>query len=902
MSKKFTRLTAASIGALMCCTMLTACPKKPDPTPEPPTPVVPEEEYVIQVTAPSAVTWSLDKTKAKKGEEVTLTISKVAAGVSIKSVTYNNKDLTGKDGVYKFTMPNRSVAVLITCSVEGDVVIEGDITAQLTPVSGQEGLFVARGVQATGLSSKSKFNWIISSGSEKTKCEVLDLDETKSFADICMITGSTSEYNFDISNGYTYDFYYDSNNSECPCYVQRTGYDKLPTNAKQLEALFIVGPAVRSEYAVYPDDLVGVHYEINDRSTDDVIQQQYDWSLYENGLSFAKVTSSSGFEDDEDMYVYKKYDSAKNTYQLVDTYPYKSGAKIINDDRYRPSDNNYGPISGTYNVIDEDDYGHRYDISRRSVERNVKTSAHMPNYYLERELMYAYRVGFQTDDGVSFNDIQITPSEKDSLGNGTVTLNSIKEYDSTKTGGASVTVRQEAYKYTVTVNVNARSEITAVNYKEVHFDAESWDFSSHDAKVGNKGTTLKTVKASYTYGSKATGTPNYGDFKLSDWFITSISNVQLWNGKIKDDESKNAGKSIVGINDTVSLYDSYTHDFNPLMLNKKYYAPATALDFWQYAPVASSNEAVIAHCANNAAYEMTALTEGSATLTINSHVAGQGPTIELPVQVTATSLVREFYMTQYEKNSPVEGAIYTTIKGGGTYRYYINPFPYDAALKYHPVSSNTSLLTVDSADNATVLVINASGAKNITSTQTVTVTLEAEYQWQDNAHTKRFSPTVLTFTIIPGDINPIGKWTHIDKTAFPNTYVTFTNEAYTGTVEAGMEGAKKATIHDDYYDNSGVLKSSDNYDFYYTYNDGQLKVVLYNIDMQYDPLNFGNNPKDFYLDFQYQSTTGHYLMYLGYIDEVDTEAGVTWYYSIIGGSDSGYDNSESLAYAPFERK
>lgn len=897
---KIKSIATVALVALTGSCLLAGCKHNPD---KPVDPVVEEEEYVIQVTAPSAVTYSLSHQKAKKGEEVTLTISEVAAGVTVKSVVLNNKTtLESKDGgkTYKFEMPNRSVSILITAAVDGDVVIEGDITAKLEPVSGQEGLFVARNVKANGAEARSKFDWVIKDGDKKTACEVLDLDETKSFADICMRTGSASEYNFDISNGYTYDFYYDSNNSESPCYVQRVGYSSLPTNVAQLQTLFITGPAVRSEYAVYPDNYVGAHYEINDRSTEDVITQVYNWDLYENNLSFATVESTSGFDDDETMYVYKKYDTEKQQYKLVDTYPYKSGSKIINDDRYRPTDNNYGPQAGTYNVMSGDDYGHRYDISERNVSRSVRTSAHMPNYFVERELMYAYRVGFQSDDGVAYSDIKITSTEPASDGSATVNVETVKEYDTTKTGGATTETRQEGYKYTVAIGVNARSEITSINYKEIFFDAESWDFSSHTNKTTSKGTTLKTIKATYTYGSKKTGTPDYGDFKLEDYFITSISGIQLWNDKIDDATSKSQGKSIVGLNDVISLYDSYVYDFNPLMKNKKYYAPETALDFWQYAPISSTNEAVISKTGSNASYEMTALAEGEATLTIGSHVEGQGPTVELPVKVQATSLVRDFYMVSAPGCEVPEGAEYSTVKAGGTYKFAVSAFPNDAALKYHAVSDNTSLLKVTSSDNAPILVIDCSGAASISSTQTVHVTMESDYQWMDTAHTKRYTPTVFTFTIIPGDINPVGKWTHLDTTNFPNTYVKFTTTAYTGTVVAGMEGALQGTIHDDVYV-SGVLKSSDNYNFYYTFKDGNLKVVLYEIDMQ-DAAGWSTNPKDYFLDFQYQSTTGHYLMYLGEIDEVDNEAGITYYNSIIGGSNSGYDNSETLAYAPFERK
>ena len=91
-----------------------------------------EEKYVIKVVAPSSISYSLNKTKAKKGEQVVLTITNVASGYSIKDVTLNTSTtLVGEDGVYTFTMPNRSAIINITVSVSGEVIISGDIAAVL---------------------------------------------------------------------------------------------------------------------------------------------------------------------------------------------------------------------------------------------------------------------------------------------------------------------------------------------------------------------------------------------------------------------------------------------------------------------------------------------------------------------------------------------------------------------------------------------------------------------------------------------------------------------------------------------------------------------------------------------------------------------------------------------------
>ena len=140
-----------------------------------------EEEYVINVTAPTGITYTLSKEKAKAGESVTLTITSVPESYSIKTVTVNGTAVSGTNNVYTFVMPNRSVTISITCDVIGDVTISGDFAAVLEEQD--DGTYVARDVEVQGTGT-ALFSYYIASGSEKIKLNVMSVDRLKCFADL----------------------------------------------------------------------------------------------------------------------------------------------------------------------------------------------------------------------------------------------------------------------------------------------------------------------------------------------------------------------------------------------------------------------------------------------------------------------------------------------------------------------------------------------------------------------------------------------------------------------------------------------------------------------------------------------------------------------------------------------
>ena len=170
MKKNLKRLVLIAASALLITGCNNSSTTSSDTTSDTTTnssPVTPQpEKYKISVTVSSGITYKLSTEYAEAGEEVTLTITSVGEGISIKSVVLNgNKELVGNDDktIYKFTMPDQSARIVISLSISGDVVIEGDIVASLTldPVTG---IYCAKNVKAEGSKAYSKFNYVIAIG------------------------------------------------------------------------------------------------------------------------------------------------------------------------------------------------------------------------------------------------------------------------------------------------------------------------------------------------------------------------------------------------------------------------------------------------------------------------------------------------------------------------------------------------------------------------------------------------------------------------------------------------------------------------------------------------------------------------------------------------------------------
>ena len=872
--------------------VLTGCGGS-DPTPVTPPEVLPDEyNILVKSSNDDAFTYELNKTKAEEGTSIVFKILTIRDGFEVKSVKANKTELTaGSDGkTYTFSMPDRSVTIFVEFSVTGDIVLAGEVVANLE----KEGdIYVARNVKVSGTQSDAKFSFVVKSESgETTNLSVLDLDESKSFGTIRM-TGD-KDYVLSVGTGATYDFYFDpdANPEYGRCYIQRVGYDTLPTTTAGLEKLLITSKTVRSEYSIYPTGYRGAHFEIGDNTTEDAVYLNYDYKLYENNVSFAKVVDLTPMSDKDPMYVYKSYDEANDRYTVVDTFEKYQGKMMINDDYYRPSYNNNTAYSGVFDVMEGDDWGYRFKINEKNAYRNVVNSAHMPHYFLEREFYYAYRSGFDSDSGVSWSKIDIVPTAN-ADGTFSVSLDSIKEINTNSTGGIGESI-ECAYVYDADMTFTKAGALTSLTYREKLFDSDKWDFAAHEAKTGQKGTTIKTINATYEYGNPYSGAPSDPDFNLSDYFISSFNadNIQFFNTKLSDRHDVNEGKSYVGINDYIYLVDD-EGDYNSLLVNKKnLFTPATALDLWEYAPVVSSNEDVIAHKDTDVYYQMSASNIGKSTLTFNNHVDGTGTSFDLEVNVDYGSLLRYFYLMEID--SPITTAQSASVRAGGVYQYYVKPSLSTAPSNYHPVSENPSLLQVTSPDNSPIITIDVSSeaAKALTQSTVVKVYMQSDY-YDGPTHSAEKEP--LEFTILTAAADPTGTW-KVNSPDMPNTKAVFTTEAYDD------KGNLKGYILDDYYDSTGKFLGTDMYYFYYKFNNGVLTVKVYDFDVEsWDSTGYTAN--DFYLDFVYEPTSTTYYVFLCVFEYLpDYES--YWYGALIGDFGEGVTQSYDLdvcRYTPFQK-
>ena len=881
--------TILTLTALMTLGLLTGCSnsnKSSNPSSGGGNNDNPPEENItfkIMVTAPTGVTYTIDKTTAAKDEEVTLTITGVGEGYAISEVTLNsNKTLTSSDDkTYTFKMPNQSAAVAISVAVTGEVVINGDFAVKLTK-NATTGIYEAKGVKVTN-GSKASARFYYQVGDTKLGC--LDLDETISFGDIQICY--ENDYALTVATNCTYDFYYDpSKANDEPCYIQRVGVDVLPTTVSELSSLLLTSPTVRYEHAMYTGDLVSIHYEMINKDGDtaqDTIRQNYDWKKYKNNVSLGTAYNT---DDDETMYVYRAYDEDKELYTVVDNYRKYEGSLIANDDPYRESYNNNEYYSAKYEIIEGDDYDYqRFYRNLRHTLRDVNTSAHMPGYYVEREFMYAYRVGFTADE-LTYSNINIVPTQNND-GTFSIAVDTIAEYDSYE--GTYTSDIHQGNVFDLDLTFDARGALTSVNYTKTVYSKDLWNFTKHAANTGAKGNKVINLKATYTYGEAS----EECTFDTTPYFIKSFDKLQFINSSLDlTNAQKNSGKSYLKLSDYLYILDTDAVE-NTAMVSCEF-SPSTALDLWQYAPTSSSNEDILIKGASDTYNQMHTEGLGDVQVTFTNHLTGSGAGTSktIDVNVSATQGVWYFYIYgDYSGNyAEIETASSANVKAGGVYKYKLGAFRSDAPCVYHAVSDN-SILKVTSADNSKELVIDVTGATKITETVKVSVTMESDYYDTD------FKPTVLTFYVLPMDLNPVGNWTAVDTANYPNTTMKFTTEAYEEVV-----GAYKGVVVDEYYE-GGESQGIDTYYFYYTYANGTLKATIYAIDVTYQAnlSEEGYGVSDFVIDFYYEASTGYYGLYIGiYVYDSDYEE---YYYDFDAiGSASEADSYTAIGtYVAFKK-
>lgn len=842
------------IGLLTAALLISGCsgnsgeqttgePTTTEPVPSPVDPLV-DEEYSVIVKSPAAVTYTLNKQKAKFNEEIVLTITSVSSSFSIKDVRLNGALLTAEtDGVtYKFSMPNRSASIIIRVSVEGDVVTDGDFAVAFNEVSPD--IFEATAAVPAEIGNTAKFNVVIGD----VKLRTTDLDYSTSFGDISCILGRHSDYSYEVATGSTYKLIYDTNKNEMPLSIKRVSVQVLPQSPDALASILVDGYAIFSEPAMFVDDLIGISYDSLDKTVElSSYHHNYSWNKFSDDKTFAKVYDVD--DPDNEMYIYRSYDRANKTYTVVDSYPLKVGSLTVNDYRYREGYNAYGAYSARYDVIEGDDYGHRFAQTDWKVVRDLNCSAHQPAYLLEHEIWYSYR--------------------HSGLASLSITSEAISGGFKTSIDSCFESTTGEAVVYDADFTFDVRGAVKTLLYKEVRYTDAQWDTSTHAPKSHQIGYTQRRINATYTYGEATTAfDPSEFGFDVSDYFISSIDTYKYVNSKLATYATND--DSYIGFEDPLFIEDN---EGNRPSAVTYHCTPETALDTWQYGPVASSDTNVIAKQPTDLYYQMTPTNEGTATVTFSNHVEApsiQGATIDVVVHVIATESIRSFYFDQVwndrsysQHNSWHEAIVYAN----GHYKFRLNSSPSAAPVVYHAVSSDPSKLTITSPDNSRDLVIDTTGANGITENVMVNITFES------GRYDSTSSPTVFNIYIMPAQASPIGTWKSMDY----DSYAYFTEEAYGDSLIYF-----KGYITDHYIDTEGVDHGTDTFYFYYSYNGAYIDAYIYAMDIQ-----TGSTPSvsDMYLEFSYSPSNGHYGIFLA---ETETEDDIVYYNPILGVVDETY--------------
>ena len=844
----------------------------------PDTPVQPggddeEEKYVIRVTAPGGVNYSLDKQEAAKGETVTLTINSVESGVTIKSVTMNSSTLSSTDGghTYSFTMPNQSALINIEVEVSGEVTLVGEVSAALTQEA--SGIYVARNVAVPiGSTKMAKFSYRVG---ESTILGSAELDEDKCYADVTFYYGSG--YSLEIARGFTYDFFYDPS-AQLSCYVRRVSVDYLPSTEEGLEALF--DGSYRSESTVNYDNLKGYTYKITDRSDSaNPYKIQETMKVYENNVMYNEI------EDifDEKSYVqYKHYDEANATYEVVDTFPKNRG----NNEYNRISSSN--AFSARYDVVADSgfDFKNNNDPGAvsgrgafpvRAVKNNLTHGAHYGRYF-EYEFMYSYRVGFSD---VTYGRAINSTKDADT-GVITTTIDSYVMYDST---ASSTSVdRHEVIKYDVTLTFSSDGAPLSILYTENSYSLTDWSSTDAAPIGGAQPTLVKKIEGSFEYGAPYSGAPS---FNKAPYFISTIDSIRFYNsktGKPADD-----GKSYLHYQDKVNVAKNGDND-SLSNLKEFTYTPSTALDAWQFGPTASDNENIIARTSSDAKYVMTCVGIGDATVRFGNYTLGS-PTYDLSINVSATQKFHTIYLySKWGEYASVGTDTSTSAKvvAGEITSFRVAVTPSSAPVVYTATSERPDLLAITNATEK--LTLDARGAANITEAVKVRVRIDSD--WFQDGVSKTYE--MFEFTIIPASADPTNSSWGL-KGYEQHVVMNFTSEAYTGNTASGFTAPLIGTINDDGYQDDGTYKYSISINFYYQYKNGEVKARIYAINFSANPDGWSTSAADYEIDFYYdvaEKTMGLYVA------EREYDSDIEWYvvYPLFGECD---DDGEPYSYSSF---
>lgn len=728
-----------------------------------------EETYVIVTKSYVGLTITPSKTKAKKGETITLTLE-LQSGYKLKKLFLNDSTngLTKtSDTTYTFVMPDESAVITAELSIEGDVVIQGSLAFALN-LDSTTGIYSAKGVE---VKDTAYLTYVVQGVSQS----VLAIDNTKCFADISLATAQNGS--FGLAGNAKYDFFYDPNNGDTPCYIVRTEVLNAPASANDVKSLF--SGSVRAEDTTFPQNVNKVTY--SNSATGD----EYVWEDYENGsLATSVKTNSNKTKTTSHVFkqISKDASTNKNVYTVVDNYV--EGANG-NNDSTRLDDSK--AFSGKYDIVSEYSAGLKkyqfLDHSPNPTEDAYFDAHHYSHDInsLDFDIHYGYRTGFDSTYNSTLLDFDVKVSSvTNEDGSFTTTIKSFKSYDESKDASLSSTA-QYHYEYLTVLTFTKAGAPLNGSYKETYYGKDAYDVTKGEFLTGgeNLGTVKKEVHFAYGYGEAKKEAIS---FDTTPYFISRLDNLKVTNSSTK-------AENTVQQNDTVNDFVSFTA------------FPETALDAWQYGITKSSNTSIIGSKSATDPFTFKAYGVGQSKLTFSNHTLSSGISQDINVNVVTTYKVDGLYLQAFGAYSDDEitantayvnagfikkAHIYATSRNTGK---YANEFKCNISA----TSSNPDLLSVIIDNDEQTITFDA---KKATVKEATKVTVTCTTDTNDTG----FTGLTITVTIMP--------YTKPAKTLFT-----------TWTDNDGISLTLKQYVEGDTTTYSTLVVDNKSYTFAFVYNE-----------------------------------------------------------------------------------
>ncbi|MCQ2772150.1 MAG: hypothetical protein MJ238_02590 [Bacilli bacterium] len=804
--------------------------------------------YAIRVTAPAGVEYTLDKTKAAAGEDVTLTL-KANNGVLIDTVTLNKSTiLKGNNGVYKFTMPDRSASIVITVTISGDIVINGEFNAVLTD-DDHDGVFVAKDVKVTSSTTMLGFSYQIKGADgTMTAIDSMKLDRDRTFANVTF--SNNSNYELSIGTNASYDFYYDTNEPEYPCYIIRTGVDHLPDSKDTLFNLFDGWSSFLP--TCNPPDLNGISYKYTSNS----LSYDYNYKLYENNVSYAKVNDITNPDAPETYHVYKAVDVTAGTYTLVNTYTKAKGNNENTDwvwkiDANRSEEKYYQPVAAKMDLTEGETAIRSRVINKREALHNVEVGAHY-GAQLEYEFYEAYRGDYNqtaTINASSWGDLKIN-STRTTDGFQTKVVSAL-EYNREGSGSTADVTQHDAYMYNLTIDFLANGAVKKLDFTTTYYAKSDWNFISHAPINGAQGTSTK-IELENSFGAPSKETV---PFDTTPYFINKISFLNFYDDKTKKDPSNTT--SYLSYGDSLDIVPLYHGGEKSPLVRTFTYSPTTALDCWQYTVSDVSNEEVVGLNAQGE-YIVTGMGTTNVTFTNgtkNSAIVSKTISLETVAGGTVNGFFQNGLIPGYDSYQS-EHSEKLIGQAGQVCTYWIDganntgcPVEYSILFRgkdkfggftYSPESEYCKVLTTG---NVLTLDFNTEASKALTSAKELTIVFDSEF------YKEGFSATVMTVTINPAVGTLAGttwKAPYTDGKSYAQ--IAFGTEVTTN-------GAKKGTITEVLYNNEGAIEEKNVWGFTYSQSsNGKIRTTIVSANVQAE--GFDNIASNYHLVIEGLSEDG----------------------------------------------